>query len=187
MKRSRILSVSLAFLPAAILSTAVAAQPAATSSNIGPIQGEREFTLSGTGVGDRNFDSGSFGVSGDYGWYASPRTLYGFRQSINYASIENASLRNDFWNGSTRFFANYHFGTTAFRPFIGASIGGVYGDGVSNSAFAGLETGFKYYVLSKTFLLARAEYQWYFDNARDVDNSFDQGAWAYTIGIGYNF
>jgi hypothetical protein len=186
MKKLRLFTAGLALLPAAILSTAVAAQPAQIS-NLGPAQGDREITLSGTGVGDRNFNSGSFGVSGDYGWYSSPRTLYGFRQSINYASIENASLKNDFWNGSTRFFADYHFGAAALRPFIGASLGGIYGDGVSNSAFAGLETGFKYYVLPKTFLLARAEYQWFFEKARNVDDNFDQGAWAYTLGIGFNF
>lgn len=186
MKTNRLFRSGLALIPAAIFSTIVAAQPS-SATQVGPAQGEREFTLSRTGVGGRNFDSGSFGVSGDYGWYSSPHTLYGVRQSINYASIENASLRNDFWNGSTRVFADYHFGDTALRPFVGASLGGIYGDGVANSAFAGLETGFKYYMLPKTFLLARAEYQWFFDRARDVDNTFDQGAWAYTLGIGFNF
>ncbi|MEX0740417.1 MAG: hypothetical protein WD071_13825 [Pseudohongiella sp.] len=177
---------TLACISIFMLSGAAHAQPGSTT-NLGPAQGDKEFSLSGTGSGDRNFDSASFGVSGDYGWYTGPRTSVGLRQSVNYASIENASITNDFWNGSTRLYGNYHFGTTALRPFIGGSIGGIYGDGVNSSAFAGLELGAKYYVLSKTFLLARAEYQWFFDRGSDINNSFDQGAWAYTVGIGYNF
>jgi hypothetical protein len=157
------------------------------SSNVGPTQGDREFTLSGTGSSDRNFDSGNIGASGDFGWYRSNELLLGIRQSVNYASIEGESIKDDFWNGSTRGYLNYHFGQTAWRPFVGASLGAIYGDGVKDSAFAGLEGGFKYYVLPKTFLLARAEYQWFFDRAKDVDNTFDQGAWAYTVGLGYNF
>jgi len=152
-----------------------------------PIQGERELTLSGAGSGDRNFNSGSFGVSGDYGWYHTQETLFGIRQSINYASIEGENITNDFWNGATRAYTNYHFGRSALRPFLGLSLGGIYGDGVNDSFFAGLEGGFKYYVLPKTFLIGRAEYQWYFDTARSIDNTFDRGAWAYTLGIGYNF
>jgi len=160
---------------------------AQTGNHQMPAAGEREITLSGAGASDRNWNAGAFGVSGDYGWYQTPETMFGIRQSINYASIEGQTITNDFWNGATRAYANYHFGATNVRPFLGASIGGIYGDGVNTSAFAGLEGGFKFYVADRTFVLARAEYQWYFDNARDIDNTFDRGSWAYTLGIGYNF
>ncbi|MFP4184277.1 MAG: hypothetical protein ACLFRW_06815 [Halorhodospira sp.] len=64
----------------------------------------------------------------------------------------------------------------------------VYGDGVEESGFAGVELGGKYYVREKTYLLGRAEYQWLFDDSDDVDDAFkDDGAWAYTVGVGYNF
>jgi len=177
--------VAVTFTALAFAAPALAQTGAA--SNRGPVQGERELTLSGTGSNDRNFNTGGFGVSGDYGLHYSPTTLFGIRQSINYASIKGQSITNDFWNGSTRAYTNYHFGRTDLRPFLGASLGGVYGDGVNSSLFAGLEGGFKYYVLPKTFLIGRIEYQWYFDRARDIDDSFDGGAWAYTVGIGYNF
>lgn len=176
----------LACISMFILPGAAMAQPGSTG-NLGPVQGDKEFSLSGNGSSDRNFDSSSFGISGDYGWYTGPRTLVGIRQSVNYASIEGASITNDYWNGATRLYGNYHFGTSAWRPFIGGSVGGIYGDGIDNSAFAGLELGAKYYVLSKTFLMARAEYQWFFDRTSDVNSSFDDGAWAYTFGIGFNF
>ena len=180
-KKSALLCATLSLLPMGLI-------PAlATAQERGPADGDREFTIAGTGSSDRNFDSGSVGLSGDYGWYVNDNMLVGIRQSVNYASIEGASLTDDFWNGSTRLFADYHFGDAAMRPFIGLSAGGVYGDGLDNSGFGGVELGLKYYVLEKTFFVARGEYQWFFSDSDGVDDNFDNGAWAYTFGIGYNF
>ncbi|MFL1406875.1 hypothetical protein ACJO2E_16175 [Marinobacter sp. M1N3S26] len=160
----------------------------AQSADIGPDEGDREFSISGTGSSDQSFDSGSFGVSGDLGWYLRDNTVAGVRQSINYASIEGEDIEDDFWNGSTRGYLNYQFLDERARPFVGGSLGGIYGDGVNDSAFAGLESGLKYYVQTKTFFLARVEYQFFFDSSNDVDDAFqDDGAWAYTVGLGYNF
>ena len=73
----------------------------AQSNGFGPTRGDQEFLLSGTGNSDKSFDSGSFGVSGDLGWYLRNQVVAGIRQSVNYASIEGESIRDDFWNGST--------------------------------------------------------------------------------------
>lgn len=160
----------------------------AQSSNIGPIEGEREFSLSGTGNNDRDFNSGSFGVTGDLGWYLRDNVVAGVRQSINYANIEGEGISDDFWNGSTRGYINHHFLEDRARPFVGASLGGIYGDGVKDSAFAGLEAGVKYYVRTKTYILARAEYQFLFSSTSDATDAFqDDGIWAYTVGLGYHF
>jgi len=160
----------------------------AQSSAFGPTEGEREFSVSGSGGSDRNFDSGSFGVTGDMGWFLRDQVVAGIRQSVFYASIEGANISDDFWNGSTRGYVNYQFLADRARPFLGASLGGVYGDGVKNSAFAGLETGLKYYVIPKTYVLARVEYQFLFSSTSDASDAFqDDGAWAYTLGLGYNF
>ena len=180
----RMNSVAIGFCLLSALPVAAFAQ----SSQFGPTQGEQEFSISGTGGSDRNFNSGNFGVTGDLGWYLSNHTVAGIRQSINYASIEGESIQDDFWNGSTRAYFNYQFLTDRTRPFIGASLGGIYGDGVKNSAFAGLETGVKHYVIQKAYLLARVEYQFLFSSTSDASDAFqDDGAWAYTLGLGYNF
>jgi hypothetical protein len=164
------------------------ALPMAASAQNGPDQGDREFSLSGTGSSDQSFDSGSFGVTGDLGWYLRDNMVVGVRQSINYASIQGESIKDDFWNGSTRGYLNYQFLDDRARPFIGGSLGGIYGDGVKDSAFAGLEAGMKYYVLKKTYFLARAEYQFFFNDTSDASDAFqDNEAWAYTVGLGYNF
>lgn len=160
----------------------------AQSSNFGPDQGEREFSISGTGSSDQSFNSATFGVTGDMGWYLQDHMVVGIRQSINYADVDGENILDDFWNGSTRGYWNYHFLTERARPFLGVSLGGIYGDGVKDSAFAGLETGVKYYVLPKTYVLARVEYQFLFSSTSDATDAFqDDGAWAYTVGLGYNF
>lgn len=158
-----------------------------SQSAFGPDTGEREFSISGTGSSDDDFDSSSFGIVADLGWYHSDNTVWGFRQSLNYADIEGADLTEDFWNGATRGYFDYNFGTRNFRPFVGGSLGYIYGDGVDNNFFAGLETGARYYVLENTFILGRAEYQWFFDRSSDANNAFNDGAWAFSLGIGYNF
>lgn len=160
----------------------------AQSSQFGPDEGDREFSLSGTGSNDRDFNSGSFGVTGDLGWYLRDNVVGGVRQSVNFADIEGEGVTDDFWNGSTRGYLDYQFLNDRARPFVGGSLGGIYGDGVKDSAFAGLEAGIKYYVQTKTYFLARAEYQFLFSDTDDAADAFqDDGIWAYTVGLGYNF
>jgi len=160
----------------------------AQNSGFGPSEGDREFSISGTGSSDRKLDSGRFGGTGDLGWYLQDNVVGGIRQSVNYASIEGEDIEDDFWNGSTRGYLNYQFMDDRARPFVGGSLGGIYGDGVKDSAFAGLETGLKYYVQTKTYFLARVEYQFFFSSTSDANDAFqDDGAWAYTVGLGYNF
>ncbi|MCH8497421.1 MAG: porin family protein [Marinobacter sp.] len=183
MTRVNTVAISLCLLVGALPMAASAQSPLT-----GPALGDREFSISGTGSNDRSFNSGGFGVSGDLGWYLQNDLVAGIRQSVNYASIKGESIKDDFWNGSTRGYLNYQFLDGSARPFVGASLGAVYGDGVKNSTFAGLETGLKHYVLNKTYFLARVEYQFLFTSTRDASNSFrDDGAWAYTVGLGYNF
>ena len=176
MKKYLIIAAMLAILPG--LSFA---------QTVGPEAGDREFTLSGTGSSDKDFDNSSFGISADLGWYRTDQFVWGIRQSLNFTDIQGEDISDDFWNGSTRGYVDYHFGQGAARPFVGASLGGIYGDGVIDTGVAGLEAGLKYYVLEKTFILARAEYQFFFENSDDAEDNFDDGAWNYVFGVGFNF
>lgn len=152
-----------------------------------PDSGDREFSLAGTGTSDKDFDNSSFGISGDLGWYTSPHMVWGIRQSVAFADVSGQDLSDDFWNGSTRGYLDYHFGSGNARPFVGGSLGAVYGDGVNDGGFAGLEFGLKYYVLDTTYILGRAEYQFFFDSGDEAEDAFDDGAWAYVFGVGFNF
>ena len=161
------------------------AQTNQSSLLYGPSEGSHEFQLSGTGTSDRGLDNGGFGVTGSYGWYLSRDLQLGIRQSVNWVSVERA---DDRLNGTTRGFADYHFNVTdRFRPFVGASVGVIYGDGVKETGIIGPEIGVKYYLNQSTFVVGQMEYQYLFDDGDEIDNNFDNGAFAYTLGLGLNF
>lgn len=150
-----------------------------------PQAGERSVTLSGSGSSDNSFDTNTFSASGELGWWASDSLEWGVRQSVSVVALDDA---DDSWNGGTRVFADWHFGgPNPFQPFVGVSGGGFYGDNVKDTFAAGPEVGFKYFVKDKTFVELQAEYQFLFEDADEIDNQFDDGAFFYTLGIGYNF
>lgn len=156
-----------------------------TSAWAAPQKGDRTFTLSGTGSSDNSFDSNTFGASAELGWFLSDSLEAGARQSVNVLAQDHG---DDSWSGATRGFADWHFGgSNPFQPFLGVSAGGIYGDNVKETFSAGPEVGMKYYVKDKTFIELQAEYQFLFESANDIDNQFDDGAFFYTLGIGYNF
>lgn len=149
-----------------------------------PEAGDRSFTLSGTGASDQDFDGNAFGVSAEVGQYHDEHLLYGIRQSVNGTAGDEV---RDAYNGSTRLFVDYHFGSGDFRPYVGANIGGIYGKTVKETGTAGIDLGFKYFVKEKTFISFGTEYQFLFDSGDDIDNTYDDGAFFYTLGIGFNF
>lgn len=152
----------------------------------GPEAGDRELILSGTGSSANDLDGINFGLQGQLGWYYTDQLEFGIRQGVNYADVPEDS--DNIWNASTRGFADYHFIVSPrARPFVGASLGFAYGESVDDSAYAGLEGGLKYYVRANTFIVGAAEYQYFFNNLGDIGNAFDDGAFVYTVGVGYLF
>lgn len=149
-----------------------------------PTQGTKEFSLSGAGSSDKDFDNNAFAMDATYGHYLSSDAAIGVRQS---ATVSDSDGDDSQWNGATRFFYDYHFGNETWHPYIGANIGYIYGDSVEETFIAGPEVGLKYYVLPSTFIVAQMEYQFLFDDADEADNRFDDGAFAYGVGIGFNF
>jgi hypothetical protein len=149
-----------------------------------PTEGTKEFTLSGAGSSDKEFDNNAFALDASFGHYLSSASEIGIRQSVGVSDSEGSDSQ---WNGSTRFFYDYHFGEGKLRPFLGLNIGYIYGESVEETFIAGPEVGLKYYVLPTTFITAQVEYQFLFESAHDADSRFDDGAFAYGVGIGFNF
>jgi hypothetical protein len=176
MKIAHLLPVLLTAFP---FSTSAETQ----NGHYGPSAGMKEFTIAGTGSNDNDFDHGAWGLTASYGWFATDNLEWVIRQSFSYADLagDNAG------SGSTRIGADYHFNMGKLRPFIGANIGAIYGDAVNNTGIAGPELGLKYYVKPETFLYVQTEYQFFFDSADDVDENFDDGAYAHSVGVGFNF
>lgn len=168
-------SLASTVLLAAMLPLAALAQPQ---------QGTQEVTLGGGGTSDKDFDSTVVSLNGSWGQYLDSNQLWGVRQTVNINDVEGESTQ---FNGATRFFYDYHFGSGNTRPFIGLSIGGVYGDGVDDTFMGGPELGIKHYVQDNVFITAMVEYQFLFKSASDAEDNFDDGALFYNIGLGYNF
>lgn len=148
----------------------------------GPSDGDWEFTLSGTGSSDEDFDNTVFGATFSIGYFFTEALEVALRQSIFVA--DNGGT--DF-SGTTRVAGDFHFDLDAWRPFIGASFGATYGDNVDDTWLAGLEGGVKWYVKPETFIFAMIEWLWFFDDAGDIGDQFDDGQWVYTLGIGFNW
>lgn len=149
-----------------------------------PSPGDRVFSLSGSGTSDDDFDTTTFSTSIDLGYFHTRNLEYSVRQNITY--LDSETTGTDI-NGATRVVADYHFGTTNLLPFVGASLGGIYGDNVEDTFTGGLEVGLKYYALEKTFVSALIDYQFFFDSGDEIDNNFDDGAVFYSLGIGFHF
>jgi hypothetical protein len=149
-----------------------------------PAAGDREVTLGGAGSSDKDFDDTVFSVQGSWGTYLDESSMWGVRQTVNARDSEGESVQFD---GSTRVFYDYHFGSGNTRPFVGLSVGGIYGEEVDETFMAGPEVGLKYWVQDKTFITAMAEYQFLFKSGSDARDRYDDGAFFYSVGIGYNY
>ncbi len=162
----------------------LACMGAASLAQAGPAAGDREITLQGTGTSDKDFDANIFSASGSYGWFTTDQSEWGIRQSVSVSDTNNSSSR---WNGATRLFYDWHFNGGDWRPYVGASLGYIYGEDTNETFSAGPEIGLKYYVKDKTFINVAMEYQFLFDESNDIDDSYDDGAIFYGLGVGFNF
>jgi hypothetical protein len=166
----------LVFLPAAAI-----AQTGA-EYEYGSQQGNFDVTLGGSGTNDNDFETGDFAISGSIGYFVTDNVLVSLRQTVNAGLGED-----DDFNGSTRLAADYVFEFDRWQPFVGAQVGGIYGENVDNTGVAGPEAGLRVYVNPLTYLFGQVEYQFLFEDAGDVEDNFDDGVFVYTVGIGFNF
>ena len=143
--------------------------------------GDFELTLGGNAANGPDFDGFTAGANGSFGYFLTDNLEVALRQSINYTDI---GVQGGALSGSTRVALDLHFDMGAFQPFVGANIGYGYGDLVADTFEAAPEGGIKYFLNTTTFVYGMVEYQFFFDDADDVDDSFDNGQFLYTLGIG---
>lgn len=149
-----------------------------------PTTGTQEITLGGAGTSDKDFDSSVLSLQGSWGKYLSDSSLWGVRQTVDVSDTEGESVA---FSGSTRVFYDYLFGSGAARPFIGVSVGGLYGEHVDDTFMGGPEIGLKYWVQNNVFITGMAEYQFLFKSGSDARDRYDDGAIFYSVSLGYNF
>lgn len=148
--------------------------------------GDWELTLGANGSNSADFDGFNAGGNASIGYFFTPELELALRQSLNYTDLTGGG-EGAAWNGTTRLALDYHFDMGQWRPFIGANLGYIYGDTTADTWEAAPEAGVKYFVNSTTFIFGLAEYQFFFDEADEADDAFDDGQFVYTVGIGFRF
>ncbi len=156
----------------------------ATTPAYGPGAGDWEFTLGGAGSSDKDFDNSLGGASGSVGYFLSNTLEVALRQTISFSDSSGSGADYD---GSTFVALDHHFGTERLRPFVGVNAGRLYGDTTNNTWAAGIEGGLKYYVKSDTFLYGIVNYAWAFEEADNPSDNFDDGAFLWSLGVGFSF
>ena len=167
-----------------VLATIAALLLLPTLSAAQPKEGEWEFTLTGSGSSNNDFDAGGFGASASIGHFLTEGWEVLLRQSLIYANTESES---GVYVATTRVALDYHFDFDRWQPFAGVNLGLVYGSAAEETGLAAPEIGLKYYVKEQTFLFGMAEYQFFFEDASSADEAFDDGQFVYSIGIGFSW
>jgi hypothetical protein len=144
-----------------------------------------EISLLGSGSNDNDFDAGGFSASASAGYYFTDQFQVQGRQSVTYSDFGDSS-----WSAVTRVGAFYHFNYSTEQrlvPYVGGTIGYVYGDAVSDTFVAGPEAGVKFFVNDTTFLFGSVTYDFFFDDGDEADDAFSDGQFVYGLGIGFQF
>ena len=172
---------------AAAATTAFAATPSASAQDLfaGYEKGDLEVTFGGTGTSDNDFDNNVISFNGSLAYFFTEGFSLGVRQDV---SISDGSGDDDSsWAGATVGVANYNFNFGDFVPFVGVTLGYLYGDDVDDTFIAGPEAGLKYFVKDDAFLFGRVNYDFLFESGDEAEDNFDDGRFLYTIGIGLTF
>lgn len=140
-----------------------------------------DFTLSGTGSNDKDFDVGSGTVVGSIGYYFNDWFELSGRQNVSVVAASSTD-----WDFISRGAVDFHLGDGPVRPFVGFNLGVAYGDRTDEGMLAGPEAGIKFYVKRDVYILAMGEYLAIFDHFDEIDDAFRHfGFFAYTVGVGF--
>lgn len=149
-------------------------------------RGPFELTLSGTGANGPNFDGFNAAGSAGIGYFINDNLELGIRETVTYDDVNTRA----FLDTDTRAAVDLHFplgDQGQFVPFVGANIGYLAGGGIKNQWEAAPEGGLKYFVNNSTFIVFSIEYQFFFNQNSNAGQSFSNGQFLYSLGVGFRF
>jgi hypothetical protein len=137
-------------------------------------KGNWALTLSGGGASTKDLEDSTFTLNVAPSYFLTDGIELGVRQVATYA---------DGFSGATTPFVDFNFNldNKALVPFIGANVGYSYGHDVNDSWRAGPEAGVKYFVNPTTYIEGLVAYEF------DLNEGIDEGAFLYTLGIGFKW
>ena len=147
-------------------------------------QGDWELTLGANAIHGPDFDGVTAGGTGSIGYFFTNALELAVRQQVNYSDITGGSKGSQ-WFATTDIAVDWHFDLGRFQPFVGANVGYTYGE-VHNTWQAGPEAGLKWFANDTTFIYGIVQYEFNF-NQGDNSDVFSDGAFTYTVGIGFRF
>jgi len=151
----------------------------------GFVAGDNTFTLAGAGVSDDDLVDNDFSVNVAWSYFLTDTWEIAIRDNV---ILDDQEGSDDDWANTFRVALDWNFLTGgAVVPFIGASVGYTCGDRVEDTCLGGPEGGIRWFVNETTYILIMAEYLFDFDSGGDIDDSFDDGQFLYTAGIGFKF
>lgn len=148
--------------------------------------GDMEFTISGAGNSDKDFDRSDLNADATLGFYPMEYLEIFLRQGFTYADI---SGDDNLWAASSRGGFDIVFDLARLKPFIGGNIGYIYGsdEWLEDTWVAGPEAGLKFFATPSAFLYGLMEYQFLFEDGDEAEDQFDDGRFVYSIGVGFKF
>jgi hypothetical protein len=150
----------------------------------GFVAGDTIFSLFGSGSSDDDLDNTAFGAELSLGYFFRDNLAGEVRQGLSLIDVPGS---DDDWSAATRGALDLYFGTQDVCPFLGVSLGYVYGDAVSDTWVAGPEAGIRLFVNDTTYITALVEYEFFFDDSDEADDAFDDGRFVYSLGLGFKF
>ena len=146
-------------------------------------QGDREFSIQGSGSSDNEFDNTIMSASITVGKFFRDNIEGSIRQDLSFIDVPGDSD----WNAATQVVGDIYFPLNRLQPMVGVGLGYVYGDRIKDQFFAGPEVGLKVFINETAFVSALVEYQFLFENADEADDAFDDGRFIYNLGVGVVF
>ena len=148
-----------------------------------------EVTASGGGTNDEDFDIGNGSLNASVGYYFNEVVEIVARQSVFFSDDEGVLAEDDdVWAFHSRIALDLHLPLGRVVPYVGASLGYLYGDiPADETASAGPEAGVKIYLKRDAFLQVGADWQFFFDEQETLSGAFEEGQIFYNVGIGLRF
>jgi len=137
-------------------------------------QRDWDFTISGSGANDKDFETFNVAATAGIGWFWTDQFEIGFRPSVQIGDGGSQYT----WGAFV--FGDWHFDLgNGWVPFVGANIGYNFGGGDFEDAFsAGPEAGIKYFLNATTYVYGNVAYEF------NLNDGFDSGGFIYGLGIG---
>ncbi len=144
-----------------------------------------ELTIGGAGTNNQDFNAGGAQLSTSVGYYLTEVVEVSVRQNLSYGDpgvgVSGA------WDGITRGAIDLHLPLGKIVPFVGANLGYAYGDTLKETFIAGPQAGVKVYLKDDVFLLAGAEYEFFFDKSDRITDAYRDGQLIYALSMGVRF